>query len=1022
MKQLHLFWAPLPGYELLISRKARDAYQFDLTLFTTTGEVIFANLHAARLFAQKINEQRDLLHHPEQAVSAAEINALGLIHEIFHGLIARYRNEKKPEVFAEALEWLRERLSPEDLETALRRFLEEFPPLDVYLNRVDVERYLAGETAGIPHRQLVLEEMLLLWLENGNPAFGKYAELFDDTPLRENTAYLPLMEALDTFFEQQPPFGPPGEEVPLPRLLQLPAFTAPHSVVEQLQFIRRRWAPLLPADLYVKGELLLGEAFFQHWGAPPPPTPTHLLRAVDFLTEEQKARFHPGAGPAPTHVPEYTDEEPEQFSPDLHWMPRLVLIAKHTLVWLDQLSRTYRRPITRLDQIPDEELDTLARRGFTGLWLIGIWERSPASKKIKQLCGNPEAEASAYSIYDYRIADALGGEAALENLKQRCRQRGIRLGCDMVPNHMGIVSRWVYEHPNWFIQLPYSPFPSYTFNGPNLSEREDIGIYLEDHYYDRTDAAVVFKWVNFRTGETRYIYHGNDGTSTPWNDTAQLDYTNPEVREAVIGLILDVARKFPIIRFDAAMTLTRKHYHRLWFPEPGSGGDIPSRAEYGLTRAEFNARMPREFWREVVDRVAEEGLDTLLLAEAFWLMEGYFVRTLGMHRVYNSAFMNMLKNEENEKYRATLKKTLEFDPEILKRFVNFMNNPDEETAIQQFGDGDKYFGVCTLLATMPGLPMFGHGQIEGFREKYGMEYRRAYLNEQPNHYLIERHEREIFPLLKKRYLFAEVEHFLLYDFYTPGGTVNENVFAYSNRHGEERALVVFHNAFDDTRGWIRTSAAYTEKGEDGNARRLVQKSLGEGLALSADPHAYCIFRDHVTGLEYIHPCRSLWEQGMYMELGAYKYHVFTDFREVRDEAGDSYARLSASLNGRGVPDIEEALKELHLQPLHQALHGCLNTRMVGEFLRRWQRREEVDAADGRAEELEAACRAFSQVAAGLTGEATKEKIARVSDQMGRRVEAARRLEGARLQKHFPLPRSRNYRAALTFLDDVLHDR
>ena len=142
--------------------------------------------------------------------------------------------------------------------------------------------------------------------------------------------------------------------------------------------------------------------------------------------------------------------------------------------------------------------------------------------------------------------------------------------------------------------------------------------------------------------------------------------------------------------------------------------------------------MPEEFWREVVDRVAQEAPDTLLLAEAFWLMEGYFVRTLGMHRVYNSAFMNMLRDEENAKYRLVMKNTLEFDPEILKRYVNFMNNPDERTAVDQFGKGDKYFGVCTLMATMPGLPMFGHGQIEGFSEKYGMEFRRAYWDEQPD--------------------------------------------------------------------------------------------------------------------------------------------------------------------------------------------------------------------------------------------------------------------------------------------------
>ena len=47
---------------------------------------------------------------------------------------------------------------------------------------------------------------------------------------------------------------------------------------------------------------------------------------------------------------------------------------------------------------------------------------------------------------------------------------------------------------------------------------------------------------------------------------------------------------------------------------------------------------------------------------------------------------------------SVMKNTLEFDPEVLKRYVNFMNNPDEKTAIEQFGNGDKYFGVATVLA------------------------------------------------------------------------------------------------------------------------------------------------------------------------------------------------------------------------------------------------------------------------------------------------------------------------------------
>jgi hypothetical protein len=419
----------------------------------------------------------------------------------------------------------------------------------------------------------------------------------------------------------------------------------------------------------------------------------------------------------------------------------------------------------------------------------------------------------------------------------------------------------------------------------------------------------------------------------PWNDTAQLNFLNPEVREAVVQTILHVARKFPIIRFDAAMTLTKRHYQRLWFPEPGTGGAIPSRAEYGLTKEQFDAAMPQEFWREVVDRVAREVPDTLLLAEAFWLMEGYFVRTLGMHRVYNSAFMNMLKNEENANYRSVMKNTLEFDPQILKRFVNFMNNPDEQTAVAQFGKHDKYFGVCTMLATLPGLPMFGHGQVEGLTEKYGMEFRRAYWDERPDEQLIQRHQREIFPLLRLRHLFAESEHFLLYDCFTPEGHVNEDVFAYSNRAGNERALVVYHNKNATTSGWIRTSVGFLGKTGQGETRALMQRDLGAGLALHPAGNLFCIYRDQVTGLEYIRSSKELCEKGLPIELGPYKYHVFLHFREERDSAARPYAQLAAYLAGKGVPSVKEALREIFLQPLHQPFKEQVNAPLFRQLMK-----------------------------------------------------------------------------------------
>jgi glycosidase len=664
---------------------------------------------------------------------------------------------------------------------------------------------------------------------------------------------------------------------------------------------------------------------------------------MDVLKEEHVAvwlRFHPpGPNPAGAQqleaaawVPSYSaqDPEPERFSSDEEWMPRTVLIAKSTYVWLDQLSKTYRRPITRLDEIPDEELDTLARRGFSALWLIGLWERSRASKRIKQLMGKEDAVASAYSLHDYVIAADLGGPPAYEHLRDRAWKRGIRLASDMVANHMGIDSRWVMQHPDWFLQLPYSPFPVYKFEGPNLSDDDRIEIKIDDRYYEKSDAAVVFRRVDRWTGDTRFIYHGNDGTSFPWNDTAQLDFLKAEVREGVIQTILHVARQFPIIRFDAAMTLAKRHFQRLWFPEPGHGGAIPSRAEHGLTKAAFDAAIPVEFWREVVDRVAAEAPGTLLLAEAFWLMEGYFVRTLGMHRVYNSAFMVMLRDEDNGKYRLVIKNTLEFDPEILKRYVNFLNNPDERTAVDQFGNGDKYFGVTVMMSTMPGLPMFGHGQVEGFTERYGMEYRRAYYDEHPDVEMVARHDRQIAPLLHRRALFAEAYDFRLYDFYTDDGWVNEDVFAYSNRRGDERALVVYHNRYAQTRGWVRTSCAYSEKAAPGGPR-LVQQTLGEALGLSRNEATFMVYRDALSGLEYIHSSRALADEGMHLSLEAYTCHVFVDWREVVDDGVRPWRRLAEYLDGRGVSSVDEAFLLMLLAPLHESLRALLDPALVASL-------------------------------------------------------------------------------------------
>ena len=205
-----------------------------------------------------------------------------------------------------------------------------------------------------------------------------------------------------------------------------------------------------------------------------------------------------------------------------------------------------------------------------------------------------------------------------------------------------------------------------------------------------------------------------------------------------------------------------------------------------------------------------------------------------------------------------------------------------------------------------------------------MEYRRAYWDETPDPYLVERHEREIFPLLNLRYLFAGVDHFLLYDFFTAEGHVDEDVFAYSNRYGEERALTVYNNKGGGTSGWIRTSAAYLAKADQGEGRSLVRKTLAEGLELSGDSRSFTIFRDHISGLQFIRENGRVREEGLRVELGPYGYHVFLDFHQVTDNEWQHYSRLTSYLAGRGVPDMEKALKEMLLQPVHNAFRGLVN--------------------------------------------------------------------------------------------------
>ena len=259
--------------EFHIARSVRERLNLDELLFGFTGNVIFANVTGSRKLAQGLSEIDAERGVPGKTVNAGALFAMGLIDELSHALVAHYRKTVDPKVLHDALAAFETRFTPAEIEKLLVRFTEEFPNVAVYRGQVTAEEWLTGTTEGLPHREAELEELLLLWLANNNPAFTEFKVLFEDAPLRSGTAYPRVTSVLPSFFATRPPVAP-GLGTLLDAL-RAPMLASPDSLTGQLEYIREAWAPVLGAEL------------------------KRVLLAIDVLREEEIAiwmRFHP-AGP-----------------------------------------------------------------------------------------------------------------------------------------------------------------------------------------------------------------------------------------------------------------------------------------------------------------------------------------------------------------------------------------------------------------------------------------------------------------------------------------------------------------------------------------------------------------------------------------------------------------------------------------------------------------------------------------------------------------------------------------------------
>ncbi|HEX6773929.1 MAG TPA: alpha-amylase, partial [Acidobacteriaceae bacterium] len=316
--------------EFHISREARNRYQVEQTLFSFAGNVVFGDLKASRELAHRMNQARGTEQDAERAIHPGALFAMGLIDEASHLLMHYYRKTVAPRAIGEGLQWFSARVGAERVNDLLMRFVQEFPGTAVYRGEQSAQEWLAGSTDGIAHREVAFEELMMLWLANANPAFGRFLELFDDTGLEQQTSYKNVTTTLHEFFATKPPIG--SEASNLIDMLRAPALASPDSLSGQLAFIRDKWSPLI-------GDIAL----------------RRLLLAIDVLREEDVAiwmRFHPADEMAErrrrgkhghagdfggrTDLPDFAliQHEYERFSPDQDWMPSTVMIAKSTYVWL----------------------------------------------------------------------------------------------------------------------------------------------------------------------------------------------------------------------------------------------------------------------------------------------------------------------------------------------------------------------------------------------------------------------------------------------------------------------------------------------------------------------------------------------------------------------------------------------------------------------------------------------------------------------------------------------------------------
>ncbi len=353
-------------------------------------------------------------------------------------------------------------------------------------------------------------------------------------------------------------------------------------------------------------------------------------------------------------------------APSLTQYPSLYQV--NTRVWLTEIAQALGRPAT-LDDIPDAELDKLAKAGFDWIWFLSVWQTGAAGREISR--SNPEwrkefqetlpdlreedIAGSGFAITGYTVAENLGGDAALARLRARLRQRGLKLMLDFVPNHMAPDHPWVETHPEYFIE------------GTEL---------------DLARAPKNWLWVKRKQGDL-LLAHGRDPYFPGWPDTLQLNYANPATQAAMAGELLKIASQCDGVRCDMAMLILPEVFLRTW------------------------GKPALPFWPDTIRRVREKTPGFCFMAEVYWDLE-WTLQQQGFDYAYDKRLYDRLREGHARPVREHFFAT----PDYQTKLARFLENHDEPRAAATFSD-EVHQAAAIVTFLSPGLRFFHQGQFEG---------------------------------------------------------------------------------------------------------------------------------------------------------------------------------------------------------------------------------------------------------------------------------------------------------------------